>query len=158
MARRKAPTVDDTIAQLNMTPMIDVTFQLLIFFMVGMQIRVPEGILRAYLPKDRGTGGRPKDDQVPPPELRIRLERDQASVPGNVKVNIFFEQYQCESIADLESKLLRLGAEMSTIPVVIDGRSDVPFRYILGALNACVKAKFTEISFKAPPPEAAVPR
>ena len=36
--------------------MIDVVFLLLIFFMCASKFRIPEGALRAYLPKDSGTG------------------------------------------------------------------------------------------------------
>jgi len=140
--------------QMQMTPMIDVTFQMLIFFMVGMQIKIPEGILNSYLPKDRGVGMPEEQDNpdITPPEVKIRLEKDKvSSTDENVVVDIYFEQYSCPNIQDLEDKLVRLGQELSSIPVVIDGGPDVPFSYVLGTLNACVKARFTQISFKAPP-------
>ena len=146
-ANEKLPTM-------QMTPMIDVVFQMLIFFMVGMQIKIPEGILNSYLPKDRGVGMPEEEDNpdITPPEVRIRLEKNEvASTDENVVVDIYFEQYSCEDIQDLEDKLVRLGQELSSIPVVIDGDPEVPFSYILGTLNACVKARFTQISFKAPP-------
>ncbi|QDU66662.1 ExbD/TolR family protein [Engelhardtia mirabilis] len=41
-------------AEMEMTPMIDVTFLLLIFFMCTLQFRTLEGRLAAYLPKDTG--------------------------------------------------------------------------------------------------------
>jgi biopolymer transport protein ExbD len=139
-----------------MTPMIDVVFQLLIFFIVGMEIRIPEGILNSHLPKDRGVGV-PDDQKVDinPPELKIRLARNKVETtdPKNPVIDIYFEQYRCADIGDLENKLVRLGEELASIPVIIDGGPDVPFGHILGTLNACVKAKFTQISFKAPPPE-----
>ena len=40
--------------ELEMTPMIDVTFLLLIFFLLTLKFRVLEGKLSAYLPKDAG--------------------------------------------------------------------------------------------------------
>ena len=39
----------------DMTPMIDVTFLLLIFFIVTLKFKILEGRLDAALPKDRGT-------------------------------------------------------------------------------------------------------
>ncbi|MDF1837417.1 MAG: biopolymer transporter ExbD, partial [Planctomycetota bacterium] len=39
---------------MDMTPMIDVTFLLLIFFMCTLKFKVLEGKLTAYLPKDVG--------------------------------------------------------------------------------------------------------
>jgi biopolymer transport protein ExbD len=41
-------------AELEMTPMIDVTFLLLIFFMCTIKFKTLEGKLAAYLPKDVG--------------------------------------------------------------------------------------------------------
>ena len=40
--------------ELNMTPMIDVIFQLVLFFVFSMEFLAFEGQLNAYLPKDRG--------------------------------------------------------------------------------------------------------
>ena len=41
-------------AKLDMTPMIDVVFQLIIFFMCNIKYKTLEGKLSAYLPKDVG--------------------------------------------------------------------------------------------------------
>jgi biopolymer transport protein ExbD len=45
---------EDRPTDLNMTPMIDVVFQLLIFFMLSMHFRESEGKLITTLPKDKG--------------------------------------------------------------------------------------------------------
>ncbi len=42
--------------RLDMTPMVDIVFQLLIFFMLAARFRSEEGKLVAHLPKDRGQG------------------------------------------------------------------------------------------------------
>ena len=41
-------------AELDMTPMIDIVFQLLIFFLLSAKFIALEGQLSSYLPKDRG--------------------------------------------------------------------------------------------------------
>jgi len=46
----------DKVPESNMTPMIDVVFQLLIFFMLSMHFPEIEGVLKTQLPKDRGPG------------------------------------------------------------------------------------------------------
>ena len=52
---KKRPMPDEVATeQLNMTPMIDVVFQLLIFFMLTMQFKEIEGKLLSQLPKDKG--------------------------------------------------------------------------------------------------------
>ncbi|MFT7484945.1 MAG: hypothetical protein ACI9F9_000791 [Candidatus Paceibacteria bacterium] len=51
---RKDPALDANDAELDMTPMIDVTFLLLIFFMCTLKFKTLEGRLSAYLPNDVG--------------------------------------------------------------------------------------------------------
>ena len=65
-------------------------------------------------------------------------------------IDTFFKQYQCNGLADLKDKLIRIGKEALSISVVIDGCSEVLFHYILGTVNACVKVKFTKIQFASP--------
>ncbi|MEO1698553.1 MAG: biopolymer transporter ExbD [Planctomycetota bacterium] len=48
--------------ELEMTPMIDVTFLLLIFFMCTLKFKVLEGKLGAYLPKDVGAQSTPQEE------------------------------------------------------------------------------------------------
>ena len=52
MARKRPEEVETDGA--DMTPMIDVVFQLLIFFMLTMQFKEVEGKLLSQLPKDKG--------------------------------------------------------------------------------------------------------
>jgi biopolymer transport protein ExbD len=54
MARRRQMPEEVATEALNMTPMIDVVFQLLIFFMLTMQFKEVEGKLLSQLPKDKG--------------------------------------------------------------------------------------------------------
>ena len=54
MARKKVVDPDGNKAEADMTPMIDVVFLLLIFFMLATKFKMPEGTLRSYLPKNRG--------------------------------------------------------------------------------------------------------
>jgi biopolymer transport protein ExbD len=54
MARRRRPRRDNTKAAPNLTPMIDVTFQLLIFFILCTRFKVEERDHQVQLPKDEG--------------------------------------------------------------------------------------------------------
>ena len=47
--------------KMEMTPMIDVTFLLLIFFLLTIKFKVLEGKLAAYLPKDVGVNSSPAE-------------------------------------------------------------------------------------------------
>ncbi len=64
--------MQDEECKLEMTPMIDVVFLLLIFFMVTMNFRVKEGKLEQRLPKNIGqnAGGKPIDREM----VRVRIQ------------------------------------------------------------------------------------
>jgi biopolymer transport protein ExbD len=66
MARRRKPPQDAKPEPLNMTPMIDIVFQLLIFFMLTMNFKEVEGKLISQLPKDKGLA----PSSVTQPELK----------------------------------------------------------------------------------------
>ncbi len=57
-------------AEMEMTPMIDVTFLLLIFFICTLKFKTLEGRLAAYLPKDVGLG---TQQSVPPDDIEVQL-------------------------------------------------------------------------------------
>ena len=51
---KKTDAASDNKTELQMTPMIDVVFLLLIFFMCATKFKIPEASLDAFLPRDRG--------------------------------------------------------------------------------------------------------
>jgi biopolymer transport protein ExbD len=63
--RRRFAAADFKAEDSNMTPMIDVVFQLLIFFMLSMHFKEVEGKLLSQLPKTKGLESTP----VPQPQL-----------------------------------------------------------------------------------------
>ena len=64
--RKKKMKEDEKVDQPPMTPMIDVVFQLLIYFMLTMHFKEVEGKLLSQLPKDKGLASSP----VNQPELQ----------------------------------------------------------------------------------------
>jgi biopolymer transport protein ExbD len=66
------PEVEET--TLNMTPMIDIVFQLVTFFLLTLHFSTPEDRLESQLPKDRGLAATPtivKDFQ----NIKVKLFR-----------------------------------------------------------------------------------
>ncbi len=59
---------DDTLPRPNMTPMIDVVFQLLVFFLVSMKFKTLDMKIEAQLPKQVGLSDTFVD---PPPVTRV---------------------------------------------------------------------------------------
>src|SRR5688500_14268379 len=71
MANRKRVKIEMDEAKIDFTPIIDIVFNLLIFFMCATKIRATEGAIQCFLPKNRGQGsGTPTIDLN---EVRIKV-------------------------------------------------------------------------------------
>jgi len=159
--------------------MIDVTFLLLIFFMCSMQFKTVEQKLDANLPKNEGQNPLPKKVEQPT-EIRVKIYwangqgqviyNNKMAFPANwpgvrpplsianahivMKVNNRWQAPATRSggpnMNELTRKLRELVAR-DPMPVVIDARSSVPFRFVIGALDACARANATDVKFQSPP-------
>jgi len=58
--------------ELQMTPMIDIVFQLLIFFIMTFKIVTPEGDFNINMPLAAPSEGVPDPDQMPPIKVTLR--------------------------------------------------------------------------------------
>lgn len=157
---------------LQMTPMVDIVFQLLIFFMLACRFKTTEGQMHAFLPKNRGMGtaGTPaitlqevrvKLIWVEPNSFRETKHPTQGRTLLKVKEikfpdvqNEFGEvlpdykklyQYVCKARDNF-----RPTRSYKTLPVIIDARALVPFKHVIYSLNECVRAGISDITFAAP--------
>ena len=85
--------------RLSMTPMIDVTFLLLLFFLCTLQFKTLEGKIPALLPKDVGGGGQSSTVE----DVLITLRVDEAETDRAVRFKTIGREY-----ADLEGLRDRL--------------------------------------------------
>jgi biopolymer transport protein ExbD len=158
--------------------MIDVTFLLLIFFMCSMQFKTVEQKLDANLPKNEGQNPIPKEVEQPT-EIRVKIywANGQGQViynnkmafpadwPGvRVPLSISNPHIAIKvgkllvprapgggpNMSDLARTLRGLVAS-NPMPVVLDARASVPFRFVIGALDACAVAKVLDVKFQSPP-------
>jgi biopolymer transport protein ExbD len=157
---------------LMMTPMVDIVFQLLIFFMLACRFRTTEGQLHAFLPKNRGLGtaGTPA---ITLQEVRIKLlwvepnsfRETKDPVHGRCLLKVkdikfpFLSNEFGEILPDYKKLYqyickardnFRPTRSYKTLPVIIDARAQVPFKHVIYSLNECVRAKITDITFAAP--------
>ena len=71
--------------ELQMTPMIDIVFQLLVFFIMTFKIVSQEGDFNIKMPLDAPSTGTVDDLQMPP--MKIRLTADQSGKISGVFLN-----------------------------------------------------------------------
>jgi biopolymer transport protein ExbD len=149
VARRKKRTRDPARMSLNFTAMIDVVFQLLIYFIVTASFTIGEGIITAKFPQ--GTGAQPAEE---PPEkpLKIRL----ASY-GDAGYRIVLEGFEAPSnFKALREALIGLqfdpakgrgGAYKPDNPLVISPDGHVRWTHVVNAFNAAVAAGYSNVAF-----------
>ncbi|NCY01684.1 MAG: biopolymer transporter ExbD [Planctomycetia bacterium] len=83
MARTKSQLSDKI--DINMTPMIDVVFQLMSFFMCSLKIVAPEGDFDIRMPLGRSATAVVDDQQVPP--IRVKLSADADGTLAGIAMN-----------------------------------------------------------------------
>ncbi len=165
MARRKKAAAEPNKVDTNMTPMIDVVFLLLIFFMLATKFKLPEGTLRTYLPKNRGeSNSRPMLSETCRVTLMIQggqviAYADQTQVPTSDVLESDFEahigipgpdlNFIEDHITRRKNTYVPLGAN-STLPVVIDFAENVPYKYVIDVLNIVYKLELENIAFAQP--------
>ena len=156
--------------------MIDVVFLLLIFFMCASNFRTTEKKLDANLPKDEGQMARPVTFEIPL-EIRVKIywannnptrqwpfgqciHSPTLALPPSVHqvpvslagahIVIQVGKKQCGDLNDLYKKLSEITARQPDTPVLIDARQAVPFKWVLGAIDACARAQVENVKFQAP--------
>ena len=124
----------------QMAPMIDVVFQLLIFFMLTLKIIEPEGDFNINMPI--GVPAEQTSD-VPPTLMKVRLIADPKS--GQLAEMRFGQQTfgnGAEAFARLNSEVLRLVSMNVAEPpskdheVEIDADFDLNYQYVIKAVSA----------------------
>ena len=117
-------------AQLNLAPMIDVVFLLLIFFMVATTFAKEEEQLDVNLPASEA--GEAVEN---PDEITIVLYED-----GRMLLN----GTEIEDLG-LSAELRRLAQQDDSVPVTIRGDRDVVLQRVVAVMDACVMAGLSDV-------------
>lgn len=135
---------------LNLTPMIDVVFLLLFFFMTVTRFSAQEGMLPAKLPAQAAAVAA----EIPRTPIRVRLVPDPAA-PAACRATI--DRFHETPIAlDLLVPALRqireggAGFDRNT-PVHLLAADDVAWDHVVNAYNAALAAEYEKIYFAGSP-------
>ena len=133
-------------ADLNtaMTPMIDVVFLLLVFFVWTASFQTIEYVLDSQVAAQQGTNAS-VDTQLTPPtdseDVLIRIE----SVAGELVWSV--SQRSATSLVDVKERLMRLAEVDASVKVILHPDPEVPLEFVIGAFDAAQLAGFTQIAF-----------
>jgi biopolymer transport protein ExbD len=128
-----------------LTPMIDVTFQLLLFFLLATTFRQAEGQLPASLPQGRAAGGL---DQTIVRPIRVTL----LPAPGGAAYHLDGGAALADAAGLYRELVARRQAYGSDeVPVAIQPRWDVPWQYVVEADNQAHRAGFKSVGVVSAP-------
>lgn len=130
---------------LNLAPMIDVTFLLLIFFSVTTTFKRAEGYLGARLPKD---AGRPTV-ALPISPIIVRIQQFGPN-PEDYRIRVDNFTNAPATFGELTKFLIDVQGNpgfSAETPVVIAAEPDVAWDHVVDCWNAALRAGSKRISF-----------
>jgi len=123
---------------ISMTPLIDVIFLLMIFFLMTINFQRPEGVFDHRLPQlGRHTSENPTKDWE---TVKLRIQMTRAS--GELRIHL--QERVLSSYEDLGHYLDQLPPD---ILIIVEPANDVAYKHVIGVYNTCLKSKKKEIVF-----------
>ena len=122
-----------------LAPMIDIIFQMLIFFMVATSIQQDEAELSTNLPSNPTTQAETKIfDQVV-----IEIQEDGRIVVNNKE----YDSPHTKELPELQSLLKGLAGLSREQVVIVDAPKNSRYERLVDVLNACAGAKIKNVFF-----------
>jgi biopolymer transport protein ExbD len=155
--RAKLNTAGQDELKLSITPLIDVTFLLLIFFMCAMRFKTLERKVQAWLPLDHGiVHTKPDWDQET--KIKVLLKRGPGEASTRVKL-LDRELGAGESaFAELDRRIASIHASNPDLKGEIDAFEEVPHGHVIRSIDSFMKAGVEEIEFRGAPEKKAARR
>jgi len=124
-------------AEMQLAPMIDVVFLLLIYFVVSWNFAKFEAEVNISVPKSEDSN----PSEPPPGEIVIAVAPD-----GRVQVN-----RQTMTREQLYEKLSRVASLFPGQAIILRGDEEAEFTHVMAVLDTCQKAGIWNVAFAADP-------
>ena len=128
-----------------MTPMIDVVFNLLIFFVVTATGSAPEKLLPADLPANGAIVSQVVPDEQKPLVTDVWLKLSLSDEAQALQVDMNGTVYQ--DLDQLKTKLRALAQIGPENPVILDIAPSVQMEQLVDVWDTCIAAGFQSVSF-----------
>ena len=175
MARKSGKEMEKILEEVVMdfTSMIDVTFQLIIFFMLTLKFKILEGKLESLLPLDKGLSAKPETIEFEDVEIvlkvldedklkdsakrRVRYFRNGSNTPFGTSTSTW-DIAKRQFVCDPPDTLLRIKEHLQSVRLAskeskakINAWPEVPNDRVVNILNMMVETGFTDISYSGIP-------
>ena len=130
-------------AELKMTPMIDVIFLLLVFFVCTANFHPLEEIL----PMNTTLPGNVTTERVQLDPVKLDVVSIQISFDHEPHWQI--EGNQCTSLHEVQNILLLIQNVKEDIPVIIESAENVPMENVIDVYDVCRRTGLSRIQFAA---------
>ena len=134
-------------ADVAMTPMIDVVFLLLIFFVWTASFQIVEMTLPSQLTEMVGAGANQevKLEEEDFESVIVRIQQD------NQQVQWMVNDQPTSSLADVRERLRMVATIRSDLPVLIDPAEQIQLGFVLDVFDIARDAGFQNIQFTTQP-------
>ncbi len=126
----------------DMTPMIDVVFQLIIFFVCTIKYKTLEGKLETQLPKDVGVNPTPMDALIDKAEIHMNVDE---SRPHGFDVMLNGQRVQ--SLEALSAMLRDLKRQAPEMKATLYPNRGITYDHVVQVVDACIHAELLDITF-----------
>jgi biopolymer transport protein ExbD len=136
----------DTPIDLPMTPMIDVVFQLLIFFVWTAGFQTTEYVLPGGI--STATGAPAESERNRPPSAERDFDEVVIRILWSAGRPVWrLNETPLAGLAEVRSRLQAVAAIKSDAAVVVDPAGDVPLGHVIDVYDAARRAGFRQVQF-----------
>lgn len=123
---------------LNMTPLIDVIFLLMVFFIMTINFNQFDGVLTNQLPRLSSTQTKEPSKDYETIRLKIKMVKENSQLKIHLQERVVF---------NYEDLLLYLNQLPNDILIIFEPGDNVPYKHVIGVYNTCLKSKKDRIVF-----------
>ncbi len=126
----------------DMTPMIDVTFQLIIFFICTIKFKTLEGKLETQLPKDVGVNSSPVDILLEKVEIYINVDKSRED-----GFHVVLNGNKMPSLNALAARLRDTKAAQPDAKATLYPGKAVDYSMVVKVVDECIRAEMLDLTF-----------
>ena len=133
--RLKKSALPDKIP-IDMTPMIDIVFQLLTFFCMTLKVAAAEGDFNIKMPLSAQQAGLPDPNQLPPMKVRMRADANGNLIELSLNDRNFTGADRFKALHQYIASIVGEGSLSASAEVELDCDFNLKYEFVIEAITA----------------------